>query len=142
MYFVPKKSKVFFKKNKEIILYLIFGCLTTLVSIASYYILTVIVLNPHSPLELQTANVISWIISVSFAFITNKMYVFKSNSKTYWEILKFFTSRLGTLAMEASLMYLLVSVMKLPDLKIKIAVQAAVIILNYILSKLIVFKKQ
>lgn len=140
--FVLLKDKVMnmIKKYKEIIMYLVFGVLTTVVSLATYYICTTTFLNPDKPVELQMANIISWIFSVSFAYITNKIFVFKSHGNVVREILKFFSSRGGTLVCEMILMYLLVTAMRLPDLPVKIVVQFIVIVANYVLSKLIVFK--
>ena len=129
-------------KYKEIILYLIFGVLTTVVSIASYYLCTVLILNPENPIELQAANVISWILSVSFAYVTNKLFVFESHGNIVKEIIKFATARIGTLLGEMVLMYLLVSVLEFSDLPVKIAVQFVVIVANYVLSKLLVFKEE
>ncbi len=137
-----KKINKLLKKYKEIIMYLIFGVLTTLVSIVSYYLLTKTLLNPQDKLELQIANVISWIIAVSFAYITNRKYVFASKNKNVIkEALKFYESRIITLLLDMILMFIFVSCLKYNDTIIKIIDQILVIIGNYILSKLIVFKK-
>ena len=69
------------KKKKEIINYLIVGVLTTFISIGVYYILTITILDPNNEFELQIANVISWIIAIIFAYITNRKYVFESKNK-------------------------------------------------------------
>ena len=131
-----------FKKYKELIMYLIFGVLTTVVSIVTYYLCTTLILNPENPIELQVANVISWILSVSFAYVTNKIFVFESHGNIIKEILKFASSRLGTLCMEMILMYMLVTIGKFSDFPVKIFVQFIVIAANYILSKLIVLKEE
>ena len=129
-------------KYKEIINYLIFGILTTFISLITYYLLIITILNPNNPIELQISNIISWIFSVTFAYITNKKYVFNSNEKKIKkEILKFYTSRLSTLFIDIILMFIFVTILKLNDKIIKIIVSIIIIILNYILSKLIVFKK-
>ncbi len=128
------------KKYKEIIAYLISGFLATIISVSTYYVCTTVFLNSDKLAELQFANIISWIFSVGFAYITNRFFVFKSRSNSFNEIIKFFFGRIGTLICEMLLMYLLVTVMKLNDLPVKVAVQVIVISLNYILSKLIVFK--
>ena len=140
--FILLKDKVLplMKKYKEIIMYLIFGVMTTIISFVSYYLCTRLFLNPQNPVELQIANIISWILSVSFAYVTNKIFVFKSHGKVGKEMLKFFSSRIGTLLCELALMFVLVTIMRLSDLPVKIAVQFIVIVLNYVLSKLIVFK--
>ena len=61
-----------YQKYKEIIRYLIVGVLTTVVSLASYYLCVYTILDPDSPLQLQAANVISWIAAVTFAYFTNR----------------------------------------------------------------------
>ena len=130
------------KKYKEVIAYLIFGVLTTIVSLATYYALTYTILNPENSIELQIANILSWIISVTFAYITNRKYVFESKeNKVLKEALKFYLSRVTSLLVDMALMYILVTVMHYNDKIIKIIVQVIIIIMNYILSKLIVFKK-
>ncbi len=128
-------------KNKEILLYLIFGVLTTIVSIGSYFILTKTILNPESQILMQIANVISWILAVSFAYVTNRLFVFTSKNKNILkEAIKFYESRLTTLIFEMTFMFIFVSCLKFNDTLMKILVQFLIIILNYILSKLIVFK--
>lgn len=137
-----KKITQLLAKYKEFILYLIFGVLTTAVSIATYYACTKLVFNPQNPVELQAANVVSWVVSVTFAYVTNKIFVFKSHSGFLKEAIKFYSSRLGTLGLEIVLMYFLVTLLKLSDLPVKTAVQFVVIAANYVLSKLIVFKEK
>ena len=134
--------KNIYLKNKEIINYLIFGVLTTLISLITYYLLTFTILNPSNQIELQIANIISWITCVTFAYITNKIYVFNSKNKNITkEILKFYSSRLTTLFIDILLMFILVTKLEFNDKIIKIIIQLIIIILNYILSKLLVFKK-
>ena len=135
-----KKIKNLFIKYKEIINYLIFGILTTIISLLSYYILVLTILNPNNPIELQIANVASWIISVTFAYITNRKYVFNSQEKNIIkEISKFYYARIASLLIDMALMYVLVSKLNFNDKIIKIIVQIIVIIMNYVLSKLVVF---
>ena len=128
-------------KNKEILLYLIFGFLTTLVSIVSYFILTKTILDPKSQILMQVANVISWILAATFAYVTNRLFVFTSKNKNIFkEAMKFYESRLTTLLFEIAFMFVFVSCLKFNDSIMKIIVQFIIVILNYILSKLIVFK--
>ena len=130
-----------YQKYKEIIKYLIFGVLTTIVSLLTYYLLVFTVLDPNNPLELQIANIISWITCVTFAYITNRIYVFNSKDKNITkEIIKFYSSRLTTLFLDMTIMFIFVTKLELNDKLIKIIVQIVIIILNYILSKLLVFK--
>ena len=133
--------KNIYKKYQEIIKYLIFGILTTIINLLTYYLLVYTIFNPNNPLELQITNIISWFISVAFAYITNKKYVFNSQNKNITkEILKFFSSRISTLLLDIILMFTFVTILNLNDKIIKIVVAIIIIILNYILSKLLVFK--
>ena len=132
-----------YKKYKEIINYLIFGVLTTVVSLATYYICVFTFLNPENPVELQIANIISWIFAVLFAYVTNRKYVFESKEKNMIkEGIKFSGSRLITLFLDMLVMWLGVTVLKFSDTIIKIVSQVLIIIGNYIISKLFVFKKE
>ena len=135
--------KELYLKYKEIINYLFFGILTTIISLLTYYILILTILDPNNPIELQISNTISWIISVTFAYITNKKYVFNSKSKKIkQEIITFYSSRLSTLLIDMILMFIFVTVLKLNDKIIKVFTTIIIIMLNYILSKIFVFKKR
>lgn len=137
------KIKELYQKYKEIINYLIFGVLTTVVSLVTYYICVFTVLNPDNAIQLQIANVISWIISVAFAYITNRKFVFESNEENkIKEATKFVTSRIATLLMDMVIMCVGVTTLKFNDKIMKLVSQVVVIVMNYILSKLIVFKKK
>ena len=132
-----------YHKYEEIINYLIIGGLTTLVSLIVYYGLTLTILNPNNGLELQVSNIISWIISVTFAYFTNRKYVFKKNDKAnFKEGLVFYLSRVSTLLIDMLLMYVFVTKLLFNDKIVKIVVQIIVIVLNYVLSKFFVFKKK
>ena len=123
---------------RELILYLVFGVLTTAVSIGSYALL-------HGPLGMHylAANVASWVVSVLFAFCTNRSFVF-SGGGTGWprQLLLFALSRLGTLAVEEAGLFLLVDLLSVGELAAKAVMQAVVIVLNYILSKFLVFQRR
>ena len=75
------RVKELYHKYEEIINYLIIGGLTTAVSLAVYYGLTLTVFDPNNALQLQITNIISWIASVAFAYFTNRKYVFKQKIK-------------------------------------------------------------
>ena len=131
-----------YKKNKEVINYIMVGILTTLVSLAVYYALVLTILNPEDALLLQVANVISWIASVTFAYFANRKFVFESkNEHIVLEAMKFYLSRLGTLLFDMTIMYIGVSLLFYNDKFVKIIVQIIVIIVNYIFSKVFVFQK-
>ena len=109
--------------------------LTTLVSIGSYWLFRFIISN------YVVLSIISWILAVAFAYVTNRMFVFESKSNDILkEIIKFVSCRLTTLVMEVLLMMLFVSVFKIDDMVSKIILQVVVLVLNYLFSKLFVFK--
>ncbi len=142
-----EKSKIsqLLKKvlNKEVIMYLIFGVLTTVVSLLVYYGCIYTFLNPENAVQLQIANIISWIAGVAFAYITNRKFVFESNEANQLkEISKFVTSRLATLFLDMIIMFIGVTCLHGNDKIVKLISQVLVIIGNYIFSKLFVFKKQ
>lgn len=136
-----------YKKYKEIINYLIFGVLTTIVSLAVKYILLFTILDASNGTQLQIAVIISWVIACLFAYITNRIFVFESKTKNMIkELIKFLGSRLATLGLEMLIMFIFVTALGLnSDTWVVIwtlVTQVLVIIGNYILSKLIVFKKE
>ena len=130
-----------YKKNKEIINYLIFGVLTTVVSFVVYFIFAKVF-----KIDEVISNVISWFFSVLFAFVTNKLYVFESKEtgkKTLLkEIISFYLARLFTgVVCDLGVFALMVKTFKINDVLSKLVTQVIVIVLNYVLSKLIVFKQ-
>ncbi len=130
-------------KNPEVWNYLIVGLLTTIVSFVTYFVVTRTFLDASVALELQIANVISWVLSVAFAYVTNRIFVFKSQNKNILsEILKFVGSRVLSLLMDIGIMFLIVTVLSMSDIVGKLISQIVVIIANYILSKLLVFKNK
>ena len=127
--------------NKEILSYLIVGLMTTVVSLAVYYGLVLTILDPKQPIQLQIANVISWIAAVTFAYFTNRRFVFHSdNPNKLKEAAGFFASRIGTLLMDMFVMFLMVTLMGISDKIAKLIVQVVVTISNYVFSKFFVFK--
>ena len=134
--------KKYYKKYKEIINYLIFGFLTTVVSLSVYYLLTLTIINVKSSIQLQIANILSWCVGVLFAYFTNRSFVFNSNNKNKKkELISFTSSRLLTLFLDMGIMFVFVTVLEYNDQIMKLISQVLVIIGNYLLSKLIVFKK-
>lgn len=131
----------FLKKYKEIILYLIVGGLTTLINVVSYWIFA-------HPVLLNTviSTVLAWFVSVLFAFFANKIVVFESKSyeKRIFvkEMLLFFVSRAATGALDVAIMYIFVDLLLFNDLVMKIISNIVIIILNYIISKFLVFGKK
>lgn len=126
-------------KYEEKILYIIFGLLTTSVNFISYIVITRLI-----GINYIDANIIAWLIAVSFAFITNKIYVFNSKEfgifSIFNEATKFILSRVITGAIDVALLYLFVGVLDFYDLGSKIIIGIVVIIINYIFSKYYIFK--
>lgn len=135
-----KKILKLLRKYQDILSYLVFGVLTTLVNFLVYYPLT----NALG-MNATAANVIAWAVSVAFAFLTNKPFVFKSHdwsaSVVTSELVKFVGTRIGSGALETAMICLLVDCMSLDGNIIKIAVSVLVVIINYVGSKLLVFRK-
>ena len=137
-----KKLLDLYKKYAEIINYLIVGFLTTVISLAVYYLCVFTFLNPNDNIELQIANVISWICGVIFAYFTNRKFVFESKEENkIKEASKFVSSRIATLLIDMAIMGIGVSLLHFNDKIIKIFSQIVIIVLNYVFSKLIIFKK-
>lgn len=134
-----KKIIELMKKHRQIILYLIFGVLTTLINIVAYWLFA-------HPLSLGTlaSTVLAWLTSVFFAFFTNKSIVFESRGKKrfLFELFTFLCSRVLTGVIDLAIMFIFVDVLLLNDMVIKIVSNIIVIVLNYVLSKFIVFRKK
>lgn len=139
-----KKILALLKKYDELVKYIIIGGCTTVVSLVTKYILLFTILNPRNAFELQVAIVISWIAAVSFAYVMNRIFVFKSqNKKRLKEISMFVSSRVATLLLEAFIMWFFVTLLKLDSNNFVIIwtllSQLLVMVGNYILSKFLVF---
>lgn len=141
--------------KKEVISYLFFGILTTVVSVVTYQGFCFL-LGDDSYL---ISNVISWIIAVTFAFVTNKLWVFESKS---WElkvikpqIISFLGARLFSLLLEEAGLYLMIDIMGFRNIALKVVgfavtgtliakfiMQFIVVVTNYVFSKFLIFKKK
>ena len=150
-----KKIKTLFIKYKEIITYIIFGVLTTLVNFFSFWLFTKIF---GEDLYLVN-NAIAWVVGVVFAYVTNKLFVFESKS---WdlklitkEITGFLGARIFSFLVEEGGMFLFISVLGLGEKSlalvgfiitgqfiVKILLAVIVVVLNYVFSKFIIFKRQ
>lgn len=130
------------KKLKELIMYLIFGVLTTVVALGVYYICIFTFLNADNAIQLQIANILSWIAAVAFAYLTNRKYVFESkDTNKLKEAAKFTVARLFTLFVDMLIMFVGVTLLHRSDTIMKLVSQVVIIIGNYIISKFFVFKK-
>ena len=129
------------KRKKEVISYLFFGFLTTLTNIVNY-----VVLSKLFEMDYKLATTIAWGISVLFAFITNKLYVFNSKETNIVLIAKEFTSftffRLLSYLVDLGMMVLMIEWLKTDDLIAKITANFFVIFFNYFASKYVIFKKK
>ena len=132
--------KMLIIKYKEIILYLFFGGLTFLVSMVSFG-----ACNLYLGMNEHAANIISWILAVTFAFITNRIWVFDAPTDGRVAFLKqmvsFFSGRVATLLVEEAIIFLFITMLHFPSMVIKCGAQFVVIVLNYVISKVFVFKK-
>lgn len=149
------KIKELFVKYKEMLLYLIFGVLTTLVNFGVFWIFTRILGEERYLIN----NAIAWVAGVAFAFVTNKLFVFESkkwNAKTIGkELPEFVGARLFSFGVEEGGMWLFVDALSFGEKSLtilgftitgqiiaKIALAVIVVILNYFFSKFIIFKKK
>ena len=130
-----------FYRYHEIILYLIFGALTTLLDFLVYFPLANL-LSVHYLI----ANLVSWIVAVIFAYVTNRIFVFESTSSApkdiIVEFLAFIGGRVFSFLVQELLLFIMVDLMHRSANLSKIIVAIVVIILNYIISKLLVFRKK
>lgn len=143
--------------NREVLSYLLFGALTTLVSLVTFWLpdklfsligyqgIVHYVTGSAKNFAYIEANVISWICAVLFAFVTNKRFVFESRATDKKTVLREFATfvggRLATLLVDTGLMVLFVTALSFPEMLAKIVVQVVVVVLNYFISKWIVFRK-
>lgn len=128
------------KLHIHIVLYLVFGVLTTLVNTATYWAVKRFLSQSG-----LVSSVVAWFVAVIFAYVTNRKWVFQSKAVTGIEVMKetlrFFTSRLATGIIDWLSMWLLVDILCVRnDVSVKLVVNVLVIILNYLASKLLVFK--
>lgn len=152
-----EKIKTLFVKYKEIILYVVFGALTTLVNFVSYWVLEQVFGN-QGKIYLFT-NAAAWLISVIFAYVTNKLFVFESRNLKPGELVKeageFLGARVLSFFIEEGGMWLLVDAVGMKkysftvfgitvtgQLISKVILAVAVVILNYIFSKFVIFRKK
>jgi len=128
------------KKNREVIAYLFFGVLTTIVNFVAYYMATKY-LNMHY----LVATAFSWVTAVLFAYVTNRIWVFRSKRRGFIgiarEFLLFIAGRVISGLVEILLMFILVDMLLTIDLVAKAICSVVIVVLNYVFSKLIIFKR-
>ena len=137
-----EKIKELYTKYKEGINYLFFGGCTTVVNFITYAIVARV-----CGVDEVVSNIIAWVVSVLFAYITNKLFVFESKTKGLNAVLKemgaFVLARVFSgITCDVGTFALMVKVFQINDVFSKIVTQIMVIIVNYVLSKMVVFKKK
>lgn len=127
-----------FNKFREGLLYLFFGGCTTLVNIISFFVLRKI------KISIYVSNILAWLIAVIFAFVTNKLFVFESRGKSFQETFRegvsFFAFRIISLLFDMGIMYVLIDLLSSNEMIAKIFSNVFVVIINYVFSKLFIFK--
>ena len=127
--------------TREVISYLIFGVLTTVVNFVFYWLFTEVFAVYYI-----TSNVIAWVFAVVFAYITNKLFVFESKSWepaiVFKEVISFGAARIISLLFESGSLALTVEIIGVPELIAKVIAAVFVVIINYVASKLFIFKKK
>ena len=128
----------FYKKHKEVLMYLFFGALTTVISIVTFSLFFEIL-----KINELISNVISWIVAVLFAFVTNRIWVFEKgkNEGIIFQGIKFYGGRVATLLIEEIILLVFVTLLSFNAMVVKITAQVIVIVLNYVISKAFIFKK-
>lgn len=132
--------KIIPPKYREVVLYLIFGVLTTLVSLGVYYALL------WCGIHYITAQIVSWAAAVAFAFVTNKLFVFNDKDTRgdtlFRQIWQFVSVRILSGVLETALLWLMVDILLIGEEIAKIPVAVITVVVNYVASKLFVFKKR
>lgn len=127
-----------FERYRSLLLYLIFGGLTTLVNIVAYYLLS------RMGVSTVPATGIAWVLSVAFAYVTNRRWVFASKATAPMEVAReagsFVLCRLLSGLMDIAIMYVCVDLLHWNDMLIKVISNVLVVIANYVASKLFVFR--
>ena len=126
---------------KELVLYTFFGNMTFVISIGSYAIFNVIF-----GINELIANALAWVFAVLFSYVTNKKWAFKvaTTTKTVFlvQMFAFFSGRFITLVIEETIIFVFITVLAYPSMWVKLAAQVVVVVLNYVISKLFVFKNR
>lgn len=132
------KQQLVDRKLWNVFTYLFFGALATVVNLVSFAIA-----RQSLGLSWPVSNSISWIASVLFAFVTNKLWVFHSKTETFgaltWEFAKFMAARIVSYGLDMLSMYVLIDIVASGDVVAKIVTQILVVIVNYVFSKVFIF---
>ena len=129
----------FYEKHKQMLLYVFFGGCATVVSIGSFILLEAVL-----GMDALIANVLSWLLTVGFAYVTNRTWVFHSSvrgKRIFGELLSFYGARVLTLAIEEGILLVFVTWLEQNSTVVKVIAQIAVLVGNYGISKLLIFRK-
>ncbi|MBQ7699300.1 MAG: GtrA family protein [Clostridia bacterium] len=142
-----KKANAWIKKHKEVVLYVVFGGLTTLVNYLVFYPLVNIPgMQDNVSWWTLVVNVIAWVAAVAFAYVTNKFFVFQSKDKSgktvFREIVSFVGARVASLLIEEAILALFVTVLHFNENLIKLIASIGTVIINYFFSKFVIFRKK
>lgn len=136
-----KKIKELIEKYYEVLAYLVFGALTTVVYYLVYWPLFY-----KQGMSGAASTAIAWVISVTFAFFTNKPFVFRSHDWSRKTVLtearNFVVCRIGSGLLDLGLTFITVDLLQWENIFIKVAISVLVILINYVGSKILVFKKK
>ena len=131
----------FYKKHKEVLMYLFFGGLAFFLNLFLYWLFVVVI-----GMNALIGNIFCWIICVLFQYVTNKSWVFDGRTESRRDLLRqitsFFGGRLFTLLVEEAMIFIFITTLHYNEMGIKLLAQFVVIVLNYGISKLIVFRKK
>ena len=131
----------FYRRHKAVLLYLFFGGLTFFLSVAVFALFeSWLLMNEHG------ANVLSWIIAVLFAYLTNRTWVFAGRASgvrgIFAELARFFSGRIATLALEEAILFVFITRLRWSSITVKVVAQVCVIIANYVVSRFFVFTRR
>jgi len=139
----PKSRRVepLYHKYKELMLYGIFGLGTFIISLFTYWLFT----EPFH-WNILIGNALSWIFATAFAFITNRRFVFYNHAPGvfafFYQLGTFCVGRVLTLGIEEIMLGVFIGLIHLPNMPVKIVAQVVVVSLNYVFSKIFVFRKE
>lgn len=129
-----------FPNRKEFLMYFTFGFLSFLINMGTYAYM-----DEGLGWAAWLSNLIAWVVSVAFSFVTNKLWVFNVPTRTFWrfmmQMIAFFSARVFTLLVEEAIILIFVTMLDGPSVIVKLFAQIIVVVLNYVISKLLVFRK-
>ena len=136
-----KTLRALLHQYRELVSYVFWGAMTTAVNYAAYLLLT-----EGLQVYYLTGNIIAWAVSVLFAYFVNKLFVFRSKTWAWRvalrELWQMVAARLFTLGLETAILWFFVDMLLCPHAVVKLLANVLVVVVNYILSKFVIFKKE